>query len=151
MNERTKAVRAYLLSAREAGAELLRHRGRVQQLELRCRKVTGGGFGGVGGGAYGSADGLLALLCDAREEEVRAMEREREKLRELGAWIDRVEGADVLRMILRLRYLEYLSWSAVRQAMEKAGVWYSERQIMRLHDKALEAAAALWDAEQAAA
>lgn len=150
MKERTEAVKAFLTSAREVGMELARHRGRVQQLELRCRKVTTAGPGGFGGGSYDSADGLLAMLCDARDEEVRAMAREQEKLRAIGDFIDRLEGADVLRMILRLRYLEYLNWAGVRRAMEKAGVWYSERQILRLHGKALEAAAALWEAERAA-
>ena len=91
------------------------------------------------------------MLCDAREEALAAMEREQERLREIGAFIDRVEGADVLRIILRLRYLEYLNWAAVQRAMERVGLWYSERQILRLHEKALEAAAALWPEHKAAA
>lgn len=144
-------VKEFLLSAREAALELVRHRERVKQLEWRCRRLSRDEFGTRGGGNYDSGDEMLAMLADARDEELRALAREQERLRQVERFIEGVEGEGVLRMVLRLRYLEFLPWLQVQRAMNKAGVWYSERQTMRLHAKALEAAAARWEKEMDAA
>lgn len=150
MEQRCEEVKEFLLSAREAALELARRRERVKQLEWRCQRLSAGSFGSRSSGNYDSGDAVLALLADARDEEVRAMVREQEKLRQVTAFIERVDGG-VLRMVLRLRYLELLPWLQVQKAMNKAGVWYSERQVMRLHARALAAAADLWAQERMAA
>ena len=46
--------------------------------------------------------------------------------------------------MLKLRYLDCLSWERVQELLSRSGVFYSDRHIYRLHGEALEAARRLW-------
>lgn len=48
------------------------------------------------------------------------------------------------RTLLKLRYVDQLSWPQVLAEFEEIGIFYSDRQLYRLHAKALDAAKALW-------
>lgn len=60
-------------------------------------------------------------------------------------------GDPVCRTVLRLRYLEGLSWTQLQKRLYQDGLYYSERQIFRLHGAALQEARELWPKEPAAA
>ena len=44
------------------------------------------------------------------------------------------------RAVLRLRYVDGLSWAMVQAELGKYGYWYEERQVFRLHRSALKRA-----------
>lgn len=48
------------------------------------------------------------------------------------------------RILLRLKYADALSWPQVQQQMQESGIYYSERQLYRIHGDALQAARKLW-------
>ncbi len=140
MNE--QQVRRFLESAREATLELARRKRQLQQLRDSCRKMTSSYSAFAGGGR--TRDERLALLADAITEETAALAQQRKKLREVSDFIDRIDAPDMCRSVLRLRYLEFRRWPEVARALEQVGLYYSERQIMRLHAKAIECAAELY-------
>lgn len=145
MKESEKQVREFLDSAREATLELARHKRQLHMLKDSCQRMTTSYSGIPGSGYADSRDAQLALLADAIEDETKSLARQRRKLREVAAFIDLIDAPDMCRSVLRLRYLEFRRWSEVGRALEQVGVFYSERQIMRLHAKGMECACALWE------
>lgn len=147
MENSVSDVRDFLNSAREATLELARCKRELQRLEECCMSVSSHAGGVPGSGSRGSRDGALAALCDAREETLAAICRRQRLLRRVGDFIDRLDGPDICRCVLRLRYLEFRRWPEVIRALEQVGMYFSERQIMRRHAEALELAAGLWETE----
>lgn len=139
-------VRAFLHSAAEARMEYRRRQSRVDELENRSRRVTGllGGPGGRGGRG---PQALWAALADERERELAAAGAELERYRHVEELIRRLDKP-IYRVVLGLRYLQYLNWKQVKQQMEREGYLYEERQIFRLHAEALAAAGQLWRADR---
>ena len=76
---------------------------------------------------------LLSPLLKAAMEQERRVEN----------FIDRIPN-DSYRLMLKLRYLDCLSWERVQELLSRSGVFYSDRHIYRLHGEALEAARRLW-------
>lgn len=66
----------------------------------------------------------------------------------LSALLARMEDGRA-RLLLRLRHAEKLSWPELRAEAERRGLWYSERQLMRLYAAALEQAGRLLEADDA--
>ena len=51
---------------------------------------------------------------------------------------------DTHRILLRLKYVDLLTWSGVQDRMRESNIYYSERQIYRIHGEALQEARKLW-------
>lgn len=135
-------AREFLESVQEAKAEIARHRTRALELESRCEKVTASMSGMPRGG--GSDSQLLwATLADFRNKEFEAERRELEAYKSVEEFIDKIPYRKH-RTVLRLKYLECLSWVKVQLKMYEVGDFYSERHVYRLHEKALESAERLW-------
>lgn len=121
-------VSRYLWSAREAKAEVHRRHLRVRELEARCAVLTGQGQ---------APEQARRDLMAERERELEAIREENRKYREVEEAIGRLSRSEC-RVALRLRYLRGLRWRTVQQEMERAGYYYSDREIFRLHGEALE-------------
>lgn len=131
-------VREYLNSVLEARMEIKRLQHKVSQLEAQATKTTTI-ITGMPRGGNADRDAVLAVLADLtveyREKIVAAEKRERD----VNAFIDSLPSRDC-RVILRLRYVEGFGWRKVLTALNKYGFRLSERQMFRLHGKALQEA-----------
>ena len=116
---------------------------RLQELRAAATKITQRISGMPGGGSDPHRDGLQAALADLEtrlsEEHREALERERA----VSSFLSRLPDASH-REVLTLRYVHCLRWPQIREELEKAGLYYEERQIYRIHGNALQAARRLW-------
>ena len=67
-----------------------------------------------------------------------------ESEKKVGELLEQVPD-EVQRTVLRLKYLQLLSWPEIRDKLEEQNVYYSSRQLFNIHDKALETARRLWE------
>lgn len=138
-------VRRYLESYRAARFEVVRLRRKLTEIRARCESITrelNGMPGGGGGDKH--QDGTLVAYADlAKSYEVRFCEAEK-LAKEIEEFVNNIPDP-TLRMILWLRYVDLLPWSRVQEELATAGVWYSERQITRLHGLALQSARGIWN------
>ena len=67
-----------------------------------------------------------------------------ESEKKVGELLDRIPD-ELQRTILRLRYLQLLSWSEINDKLEEKNVYYSARHIYNIHEQALETARQLWE------
>ena len=116
---------------------------RLQELRAAATKITQRISGMPGGGSDPHRDGLQAALVDLEtrltEEHREALERERA----VSSFLSHLPDASH-REVLTLRYVNCLRWPQIREELEKAGLYYEERQIYRIHGNALQAARRLW-------
>ena len=153
-NKREDPVRAFLDSVREARFNEARCRRKLQEMDAQCRSITAQMTGMPGGGsADPHKDGAWAALADQaallrelydqaallRELYDQAVRRETDVER----FISRLEK-DTHRILLRLKYVDLLTWNCVQERMQENGIYYSERQIYRIHGEALQEARKLW-------
>ena len=96
-----------------------------------------------GGGGGGDAEKMWAALADESARLYPLLKAAMEQERRVENFIDRIPH-DSYRLILKLRYLDCLSWERVQELLSRSGVFYSDRHIYRLHGEALEAARRLW-------
>lgn len=146
MTKREKEVRAFLESANEALLEYKRIRRRTERLSLQCEKLVRSE--GVGN----PSEALQELWKLLEEERVRETEAVREEMRRYRAVEDFIAAIEdpTCRTILRRRYLEGEdTWLQIRFRLERDGKYISERQVCRLHQKALRLAETLWTAGEA--
>ena len=115
--------------------EMKRLQHKVSQLEAQATKTTTI-LTGMPRGGNADRDAVLAALADVtsdyREKIVRAERLERE----VNEFIDSLPTRDC-RMLLRLRYIEGMSWKKVLSTLNAHGIHLSERQMYRLHGTAL--------------
>lgn len=145
-NQARDPVRAFLESATEAKLEARRRSRRVAQLESQCTRTTQR-MSGMPSGGSGGAEAMWIALAEERAQEYEAIQKELARHHEVEAFIGRLECLEQ-KAVLRLRYLEGFNWVKVQQQLYRDGIFYSERQIYRIHGQALQAARELWDAEQ---
>ena len=143
-NKREDPVRAFLDSVREARFNEARCRRKLQEMDAQCRSMTAQMTGMPGGGSTDPhKDGAWAALADQaallRELYDQAVRRETDVER----FISRLEK-DTHRILLRLKYVDLLTWNCVQERMRENGIYYSERQIYRIHGEALQEARKLW-------
>ena len=146
---RADPVREFLRSGLEARLEVRRHQRRTEELESRCTRLVAQMTGMPAGGGSG-LEATWAALADERQEEQRLVQAELDQYHAVERFIARL-GDPVCRTVLRLRYLEGLSWTQLQKRLYQDGLYYSERQIFRLHGAALQEARDLWPKEQATA
>ena len=138
---RADPVREFLRSGLEARLEVRRHQRRTEELESRCTRLVAQMTGMPAGGGSG-LEATWAALADERQEQ-RLVQAELDQYHAVERFIARL-GDPVCRTVLRLRYLEGLSWTQLQKRLYQDGLYYSERQIFRLHGAALQEARELW-------
>ena len=141
-------VREFLESASEAKLEIARHHARVAELESRATKVTASLHAAPGGGGSDTQQ-IWVVLAEERDKAMEAEKLELERYHAVESFIDRMQDKRH-RVILRLRYLNALSWIRVQMKLYESGFYYSESHIKKLHGKALNAARELWRKEHEA-
>ena len=146
----TGGVREFLRTARAANLERRRCEHRVRELEEQAKRLSsplgnatpGGSFPG---GLDPHRDGALIALAEASrrlEEAARNLEARRLAVDKLLLALPKPE----YRLVLQLRYIDGLSWRRIEQEVKRYGLYYSDRQIFRIHRDALGAAANIWEA-----
>lgn len=142
--QRYDPVKEFLRSAIEARIDLRRHKKRVAELDAQCKRLAANlnGMPGGGGDKHGH-ENVWNLLADAREQEMLAMRRAEEQKRTVECFINCLPIA-LHRSILKLKYIDDLTWVRVQFALYEEGVYYDERHIRRIHYAALQAAHDLW-------
>lgn len=137
-------VRAFLASAIEARIEYRRHQRRVKELDSRSNRLSANLTGMPGGGGEEhSQEAMWSALADARSAELDAMQKHDRTEKEVNAFIDSL-STPLYRSLLRLKYLDGLTWVQMTFALREAGVYYSVRQLQRHHGYALSEARELW-------
>lgn len=122
----------FLQQYRLAEMEEQRLENEIERWRSRAEKVTPGyGKAPAGGGDGRSMERTLERLGELAGELTHQWDKMVRLRREIGAAIDTVPDAR-LRELLRLRYIEGMTWERVAVQMG-----YSYMQVCRLHGKAL--------------
>ena len=87
--------------------------------------------------------GALAALADTEELLGARCTDAMRTMCSVASFIESLDS-DIHRMVLRLRYLDLLSWPQVQREMDTVGCCYTERQMFRIHGAALQAAREKW-------
>lgn len=135
-------VREFLNSVRYARIEYNRLTGRIKALESRCMSITAS-MSAMPNGGCADAQALWAALADESAKLYPKLLYAQEVEREVDKFIDTLPDP-AHRLVLKLRYIDVLGWESVIQRMKQGGLFYSDRQVYRIHGEALEAARALW-------
>ena len=154
MINRSDPVRCFLSSVAEARIEAQRLSFKRQRLEAQVTRITAN-LTGMPRGGGGDHELLLAKLADLNDNSEKARLKAEQQEEEVARFIDRLKDS-TSRIILKLRYCECLDWSdttrrrrrSVQGEMAKVGLAYSDRQIFRLHGKALNEARELYSPYQ---
>ena len=131
-------VREYLTSVVEARMEIKRLQHKVAQLEAQATKTTNV-LTGMPRGGGSDRDKVLATLADLTSDYCRRIAEAEKRERDVDLFIQSIPSRDS-RLILRLRYIEGFGWRKVLTALGKYGIHITERQMFRLHGKALQEA-----------
>ena len=118
----------FLNSAFEAGLEVRQQQDWIAELDRR---------------AGGPEPELRGALMRARAAAVRACAQELRTVQRVEQFLDQIQPQR-LRMVLRLRHVRGLSWNALRREVQRYGLYYSDRQLRRVYQKALDAARVRW-------
>ena len=142
--DRLDPVRSFLESVQDAKFEQGRCYRKYIELDAKCRSITGQ-MSGMPGGSGGDKhkDGLLAALADQGTEYLRRYREAEEQAKAVEDFINRLQDTRH-RAVLLLRYVDQLRWPQVVDELEKHGIYYTERQVFRIHGDALQAARQLW-------
>lgn len=89
-------------------------------------------------------DAALVALADLTQEYQRKLVAAEHTEANVSAFVSSVPGEDN-REVLYLRYCEGLSWPEVLRAMQADRCCYSERQMYRIHGRALAEARIKWE------
>lgn len=137
-----KSARDILKAVAEAKSQAVRLSQRIELLESKCTNITAR-YGGQAAALQGHNE-LWTILSDERARLAEQLRLVMAMEQQISDWIDLLPR-EPWRMVLRLRYLDRLSFQEVIDAMSKAARRpYSASQIYRFHHQALEAADALW-------
>ena len=130
----TEEKKAFLSRYRLAGREAQRREEELRRWESRAASVTQGWGGEPGGSPRGDAlQQAVEKMLELREELGRQLLRELSLRREVEEAVAGLEDPK-LRQLLRLRYLDGLTWERLAERMALDCRW-----VQRLHARALEA------------
>ena len=136
-------VRDFLNSVRYTRIEYNRLSDRIKALETQCMSITAT-LSAVPGGGNADAERLWAALADESAKLYPKLREIQQCEREVEQFISKLPDS-AHRIVLKLRYLDGLSWEHVIGQMTRGGLYYSDRQIYRIHGEALEVARRLWN------
>ena len=137
-------AREFLCSVREAAFNVSRCRRKIEQLRSECERVTAVMGGAPGGYGDEHKDGMWAELADYCTELSELYKVSVRHERKVQDFIGTLEDPDQ-RAVLTLRYVDLLRWPEIFQELSQLGMYYSERQIYRIHGLGLEAARKKWE------
>lgn len=137
-------VLIYLRGAKDAAVQAQRHNLRAQRFWEACTRVTTS-LTGMPGGSSSTREDKLALYCSECDDELSALWRERAIQQDIAFFIESISNP-VYRYILQFKYLDYLTWNQVVDALESVGIYYTERHVRKLHRAALCEAAKIYEA-----
>ena len=138
-------VRELLSSVLESRIEVKRIERKLAVLEARVTKVTAELTGMPGGGTSDRNAALAAFADLTRDYYARLVAAEKHET-EVSDFINRLQSPDS-RMILKLRYIDCKRWPKVLSALSSMGRPMTDRQMFRLHGKALAEARELYRKE----
>lgn len=136
-------ARDFLNSARAARFYMNRAAEEIRNAEALCEQITAQISGAPGGGGDVHKDGAWAALADHRRAlEAQHCIMEQQKL-EIERFINDISDWRQ-QIVLRSRYVDMLRWPKIRERLSDYKLYYSERQLFRIHREALAAAEKLW-------
>lgn len=135
-------VREFLNSVLESRIEAKRIERKLAVLEARVTKVTAELTGMPGGGTSDRNAALAAFADISRDYYERLVAAEKREI-EVADFISRLPSSDS-RVILKLRYVDCKRWPKVLEAMNRAGREIEQRQMFKLHGRALAEARELY-------
>ena len=137
-------AREFLESVKEARFEQNRSYRKFVELDAQCQSITSKWADTPGGGQEDPhKDALWAALADQRDQFWCKYRMAKLQEQEVEQFISTL-GDPVHRAILTLRYVDLLPWPRVVDELEQCGIFYSARQIFRLHGDALQSARTTW-------
>lgn len=148
LHEQYPDARQFLESVRTSRASALRCARQVRELRTQVESITAplNSSPVSNGGKDVHGDARLAALTDLQDRLIAASDDWLHRVKEAEDFVDRVENVEY-RIILQLRYIDCNDWNDVLHIMQKFSMHYCERQMFRLHGRALQAARRLWDEE----
>jgi hypothetical protein len=122
-------------------------RRRISELTDACTSITAAWNAAPGGsGANIHKDAALVSLADQQAKLIRLLLDCQKQSQAVEDFINQLEN-QTYRAVLHLRYVALRSWPGVEEGLQECGLYYSMRQIYRIHGSALQEARRLW-AEQ---
>ena len=143
MEQQERQVVAFLEKVREARFDLTRCRCKLERAEALCERVTQQISGAPGGSGDVHKDSAWAALADQRSMLLESYRLAVRAELEVETFIAQLT-VPIHRMLLKLYYVDLLTWPKVCETLEKSGTPYSERQMFRYRDTALDEAEQLW-------
>ena len=135
-------VRELLNSVLESRIEAKRIERKLAVLEARVTKVTAE-LTGMPGGGTSDRNAALAAFSDLTRDYYERLVAAEKRETEVSDFINRLQNTDS-RIILKLRYLDCKRWPKVLEAMNRAGREIEQRQMFKLHGRALAEARELY-------
>lgn len=140
-------VRDFLDSLGRYREEISLCQSRILELMNAATRITTAWKDAPGGGGDTHRDGALAALADQKQKLLEQEVRYAEQMMAVTEFIGRISST-TYRAILILRYVRQLPWPALTEALKKDfNIYYSERQVTRLHGRALAEARRIWAEE----
>lgn len=138
----TDPAKMFLQSVFEARSEAQRLRRKITRLEAQTEHITAN-LTGMPHSGNRDSEGAWAALADIRASYAQKLLDAELVEKGVADFIDTLPTREC-RVVLRLRYLDCLRWPSVMSGLEKAGICYEERQVYRIHGKALSEAREMW-------
>lgn len=138
----TDPAKTFLQSVFEAKSEAQRLRRKIARLETQTEHITAN-LTGMPHSGNRDSEGAWAALADIRASYAQKLLDAELVEKDVADFIDTLPTREC-RVVLRLRYLDCLRWPSVMRGLEKAGICYEERQVYRIHGKALGEARQGW-------
>lgn len=142
-NTKADPVREFLMSASRAHVEACTLRRKIERLTAQIERITPA-YSLVPSSGGADRDAALVALADLTQEYQNKLIAAEHTEARVSAFVSSVPGEDN-REVLYLRYCEGLSWPEVLRAMQADRCCYSERQMYRIHGRALAEARIKWE------
>lgn len=136
-------VREFLESAKWARAKASRLARKIAQLTTQVEHITPGYSGMPSGGGSADVSAPWVALAQLREDYLNEKLKAEQREKEVSDFVDSLP-TPASREILQLKYCLGLRWPEVVEQLQNTGLCYSERQVYRLHGKALNEAREKW-------
>lgn len=136
-------VREFLGSVWYARAEIERLSVRIKEMQTQATKMTSQATGMPRSGGA-DAQALWSRIVDDTDALYAKQRFYYEHVKLVEQFIDEL-STDKYKEILKLRYVNCMSWPEVEGHLQHAGFYYEIRQVFRLHGAALEEARRVWE------
>lgn len=135
-------VREFLESAKWARARAARLSYKIEQLTTQVEHITPS-YSGMPGGGSTDVSSAWTALAQLRDEYVKELAKAEQREKDVADFVDSLRSPES-REILHLRYCQGMRWPDVIEHLNIGGLYYSDRQVYRLHGKALNEARNKW-------